>query len=80
MKAFKLIIEILIFKREYEKTIQTNSFHRRIDFKSSKTQANVTEEAFVFHSNSIMMHFTQANELDEFGNLNVHIFLSNRKS
>lgn len=29
------------------------------------------EEAFVFHSPSIILHFTQANQLDEFGNLNV---------
>jgi hypothetical protein len=31
---------------------------------------NLSEEAFVFHSTTIMLHFTQANELDEFGNLN----------
>ena len=35
-------------------------------------QSICSEEAFVFHSTSIMMHFTQANMLDEFGNLNVN--------
>jgi hypothetical protein len=29
------------------------------------------EEAFVIHSPAIILHFTQANQLDEFGNLNV---------
>jgi hypothetical protein len=30
-----------------------------------------SEEAFVIHSPAIILHFTQANQLDEFGNLNV---------
>lgn len=66
-------------EREYEKTLKTNSFHKRVDYISiqeaplindQRQNSNVSEEAFVFHSNSIMMHYTQANMLDEFGNLN----------
>lgn len=60
-------------EKEYEKTIKKNLFHKRIDFKrpnSSDSLATNNEEAFVFHSPIIMLHFTQATQLDEFGNLN----------
>ncbi len=86
------MIFYFICQHEYEKTLKTNAFHKRIDFvkklptttnanshetastKSLDSQSSFSaEEAFVFHSNSIMMHFTQANMLDEFGNLNVPI-------
>jgi hypothetical protein len=30
---------------------------------------SVEDEAFVFHSTSVMLHFTQASMMDEFGNL-----------
>ena len=36
-----------------------------------RQQSVSSEEAFVFHSTIIMLHFTQAKMLDEFGNLNV---------
>jgi hypothetical protein len=34
-----------------------------------KSQLSVVEETFVFHSPSVMLHFNQANMLDELGNL-----------
>lgn len=79
-----------LLKKEYEKTLKQNSFHKRIDYikinqteaaqapsesSASKDRTLVTqvslnvEEAFVFHSTLVMLHFTQANMLDEFGNL-----------
>lgn len=71
-----------VLKKEYEKTIKNNTFHKRIDFLKSVSptrpvrQSSVSsEEAFVFHSTSIMLHFTQATMLDEFGNLNVSLFV-----
>lgn len=59
---------------QYEKTIKTNAFHKRIDFVHSnlieENKDSICEEAFVFHSTTIMLHFTQATMLDEYGNLN----------
>ena len=60
-------------KKEVE--VENKNDDESTDFsgKKLKSQASVMpEEAFVFHSPSIMMHFTQANQLDEFGNLNVN--------
>ena len=64
-------------EQEFEKTIKTNNFHKRIDFirslvvtrySDSAQEEHFCEEAFVFHSNRIMLHFTQATMLDEYGN------------
>ena len=92
MRHLKDSLNIYFFKlkKEYERTIKTNSFHKRIDFvKNQSVEVNqpisidekskpnlekshsANEEAFVFHSTGIMLHFTQATMLDEFGNLNV---------
>jgi hypothetical protein len=84
-----------MLKKEYERTIKTNSFHKRVDYiriaesnssnsisstssassgaaSPPKLQAqpsmSVIEETFVFHSPSVMLHFNQANMLDELGN------------
>lgn len=69
-------------EQEYESTIRKNTFHKRIDYQREsdvlKSETNnlpkqgsvSSEEAFVFHSTNIMLHFTQATMLDEFGNLN----------
>ncbi len=76
---------------EFEKTIKTKNFHKRIDFnlkvieqeqnfmdqsneiteKSNVYKENfvaTNEEAFVFHSVTTILHFTQATMLDEYGN------------
>ena len=37
----------------------------------TESAGTVSEEVFVFHSTSVMLHFTQASMLDEFGNVNV---------
>lgn len=67
-------------EKEYERTIKKSLFHKRIDYQPrNKKQINekltrdaslTNEEAFVFHSTNIMLHYTQATMLDEFGNLN----------
>ena len=54
-------------EKNYEATIKNNSFHKKIDY--------INGEAFVFHSTSIMLHFVEADMLDEFGNVNVRIQL-----
>jgi hypothetical protein len=58
-------------------TTTTTSEPQKIASTSTETRQSVKsqrslsyEEAFVFHSPSIMLHFTQASMLDEFGNLN----------
>ena len=56
------------FSMEAGVTDSTNSKMKKVE----SQQSFASEEAFVFHSTSIMMHFTQANMLDEFGNLNVN--------
>lgn len=72
-----------IFQKEYEKAIRTNVFHKRIDFRpmgatsfsteKSEPSTPTSEEAFVFHSTSLMQHFQNASMLDEFGNVSVSI-------
>ena len=44
-------------------TINNSLFHKKIVYNET--------EAFVFHSTSIMLHFVEAEMLDEFGNVNV---------
>lgn len=69
-------------EKEYEKAIRTNIFHKRIDFRPTGTASSFSaaeastepstptcEEAFVFHSTSLMQHFQNASMLDEFGNV-----------
>jgi hypothetical protein len=56
-------------EKNFENTINNNLFHKKIVFDSDE------DEAFVFHSTSIMLHFVQAAMLDEFGNINVSISL-----
>lgn len=47
----------------------------RLTSQSAARSCSVSnEEAFVFHSTTIMLHFTQATMLDEYGNLNVSLF------
>ena len=75
-----------LIQKEYEYTIKNNAFHKRIDYhhisiintedsKLTSQHSTSSEEAFVFHSTSVMLHFTQATMLDEFGNLNVGVFV-----
>ncbi len=49
-------------EKNYEMTIKNNLFHKKIEWNET--------EAFVFHSTSIMLHFVEAEMLDEFGNIN----------
>ncbi|RNA25641.1 phospholipase DDHD2 isoform X1 [Brachionus plicatilis] len=51
---------------EYEKAIKTNSFHKKITFKSKSNQSN-DEEAFIFHTLFTMHHYDQADLLNESG-------------
>ena len=50
---------------------QTSDNNSESSKKLKSQPSTISEEAFVFHSPSIVLHYTQANQLDEFGNLNV---------
>ena len=54
-------------EKQYEQTIKNDLFHKKINYEAAE------HEAFVFHSTSIMLHFVEANMLDEFGNINVNL-------
>lgn len=59
-----------------ERTLKLDVTEKENTEKFQKQQSIIIEEAFVFHSTLIMLHFTQANMLDEFSNLTVRLCLT----